>query len=69
LRPITKDRIQPDLPITGLWAGVDNRLATLGINAFPDIGLNKRPAGLNILMFRLALEHPEDGVAAGMNGR
>ena len=34
-------------PLAGnrLVSRVDNRLASLGLNAFPDVGMNERPAG------------------------
>ena len=46
---------------------VDNRLATLGLNAFPDIGVNKRPAGHIFDAVRPALQYPENRVASRMD--
>src|SRR5260370_19818988 len=47
--------------------GIDDRLAGLGLDAFPDIGLNEGPAGDIVDLVRLALENPEDRVAPGAN--
>ena len=58
LNPLADDR---------LVVRVDDRPAGLGLDAFPDIGINERPAGDIVDAVRLALEHPEDRVAAGMN--
>src|ERR1700733_1677262 len=41
--------------------------AGLGLDAFPDVGVNVRPAGHVIDAVRRALEHPEDRVASRMN--
>src|SRR6266550_8240249 len=50
-----------------LVSRVDNRPATLGLNAFPDVGMNKRPAGDIFDAVRLALQYPENRVASRMD--
>src|SRR3984893_4430245 len=52
---------------TRLVVRVDDGPAGLRLNSFPDIGRNERPAGDIVDAVGLALEYPEDGVAAGMN--
>ena len=55
------------LPSAGLWSRIDNRLAGLGIDPLPDIGLDEIPAGYIVDLVRLALQHPEDRIASGMD--
>src|SRR5258705_11067900 len=50
-----------------LVSRVDNRLTTLGLNAFPDIGMNKRPAGHIFDAVRPALQDPENRVPSRMD--
>src|SRR5439155_9763755 len=47
--------------------GVDDRLTDLGLDAFPDIGVNIGPAGYVADLVRLALQDPEDRVASWMD--
>src|SRR4029077_2166807 len=46
---------------------VDNGLAALRLDAFPDVGMNISPAGYIVDPFRLALQDPEDRVAPRMD--
>src|SRR6476661_10328702 len=43
-----------------LASRVDNRLAALGLDAFPDVGMNERPAGHIFDAVRPALQYPEN---------
>src|SRR6202167_5384044 len=56
-------------PLADRWfmLDVDDRPAGLGLDALPDIGFDEGPAAHIIYAVRLALEHPKDRIATGMD--